>query len=83
MPLEEKEPLMKMKEESEKAVLKLNLQKTRIMALEGMEIRRKKMEAVTDFILGVSKITVDSDSSHEIKDVCSLEGKLWQTQTTY
>ena len=67
---------MNMKEESEKAVLKLNLQKTRIMALEGMEIRRKKMEAVTDFILGGSKITVDGDSSHEIKEFCSLEGKL-------
>ena len=66
---------MNMKEESEKAALKLNLQKTRIMALEGMEIRRKKMEAVTDFILGGSKITVDGDSSHEIKDFCSLEGK--------
>ena len=61
---------MRVKEESEKAGLKLNLQKTKIMAsspITSWQIDREKAEAVTDFILLGSKITVDSDCSHEIK----------------
>ena len=62
--------LMKVKEESEKAGLKLNIQKTKIMAscpiTHGKQMG-KKMEAVTDFILGGSKITADGDCSHETK----------------
>ena len=59
-----------MKEESEKAGLKLNIQKTKIMAsgpITSWLIDGKTMEAVTDFIFGGSKITVDGDYSHEIK----------------
>ena len=75
---EVKNLLMKVKEESEKAGLKLNIQKTRIMA-SGPSIRGKQMETIeraTDFILGGSKITADGDCSHEIKDAGSLEVKL-------
>ena len=70
--------LMKVKEESEKAGLKLNIQKINIMAcglITSWQIDGKTMETVTDFFLG-SKITVDFDCSHRIKVVCSLEGKL-------
>ena len=62
--------LMKMKEESEKAGLKLNIQKTRIMAsgpIPSWKIEGEKVETVTDFIFLGSKITVDGDCSHEIK----------------
>ena len=62
--------LMKVKEESEKAGLKLNIQKTKIMSsgpITSWQIDRKTVETVTDFILGGSKITADSDYSHEIK----------------
>ena len=62
--------LMKVKEESEKVVLKLNIQKTKIMAsdpITSWQIDGETMETVTDFILGGSKITADSDCSHEIK----------------
>ena len=62
--------LMKVKEESEKAGLKLSIQNTKTMAsspLTSWEIDGKKVEAVTDFIFLGSKITVDSDCSHEIK----------------
>ena len=61
---------MKVKEESEKAGLKLNIQKTKIMAsglITSWQIDGKTMETVTDFILGGSKITTDGDCSHEIK----------------
>ena len=61
--------LMKMKEESEKVGLKLNIQKTKIMASGPMiswQIDGETMETVTDFILGGSKITADRDCSHEI-----------------
>ena len=61
---------MKMKEESEKVGLKLNIQKTNIMAsgpITSWQIDGETMEAVTDFIFLGSKITVDSDCSHEIK----------------
>ena len=73
--------LMKVKEESEKVGLKLDIQKTKIMASSPITSRwidREKVEAVTDFIFLVSKITTDSDSSHEITRCCCLEGKLWQ-----
>ena len=62
--------LMKVKEESEKAGLKLNIQKTKIMAsgpISSWQIEGEKVEAVTDFIFLGSKITVDGDCSHEIK----------------
>ena len=62
--------LMKMKEESEKVGLKLNIQKTKIMAsgpITSWQINGQTMETVTDFILGGSKITADRDFSHEIK----------------
>ena len=71
--------LMKMKEENEKAGLKLSIQKTKIMALEPItswQIDGETMEIVTDFIFLGSKITVDSDCSHEIKRCFSLEEKL-------
>ena len=62
--------LMKVKEESEKIGLKLNIQKTKIMAsgpITSWEIEGETVEAVSDFILGGSKITADGDCSHEIK----------------
>ena len=62
--------LMRVKEESGKADLKLNIQKTRIMAfspITSWQIEREKAETVTDFIFLGSKITTDSDCSHEIK----------------
>ena len=62
--------LMKVKEESEKVGLKLNIQKTKILAsgpITSWQIDGKTMETVTDFILGGSKITADGDCSHEIK----------------
>ena len=62
--------LMKVKEESEKAGLKLNIQKTNIMAsgpITSWQIDGETMETVRDLILGVSKITADGDCSHEIK----------------
>ena len=71
--------LIKVKEENEKVGLKLNIQKTKIMAsgpINSWQIDGETMETVTDFILGTSKITAYGDCSHEIKDVCSLEEKL-------
>ena len=73
--------LMKVKEESEKAGLKLNIQKTKIMVsgpITSWQIDGEAMETVmTDFIFLGSKTTADCDCSHEIlKDACSLEGKL-------
>ena len=69
--------LMKMKEQSEKADLKLKIQKTKIIAsgpITSWQTERKKVEAVTEFIFLVSKITMDSDCSHEIKR-CLLHGR--------
>ena len=69
--------LMKVKEESEKAGLKLNIQKGKIMAsdpITSWQIDGKTVETVSDFILGGSKITVDGDCSHEIKR-CLLLGR--------
>ena len=70
---------MKVKEESEKSGLKLNIQKTKIMAsgpITSWQIDGKTMETVTDFILGGSKITADGDCSHEIKRRLLLERKV-------
>ena len=72
--------LMKVKEESEKVDLKLNIQKTKIMAsgsITSWEIDGETVEAVSDLLFLGSKITADGDCSHEIKDAYSLEGKLW------
>ena len=69
--------LMKVKEWSEKVGLKLNIQKTKIMAsgpITSWQIDGEMMEIVTDFIFWGSKITVDGDCSHEIK-TCSLLGR--------
>ena len=71
--------LMKVKKESEKVGLKLNIQKTKIIAsclITSWEIDGEIVQTVSDFILGGSKITADSDCSYEIKDAYSLEGKL-------
>ena len=65
-----KKLLMKVKEESEKVGLKLNIQKTKIMAsgpITSWQIDRETVETVADFILGGSKITADGECSHEIK----------------
>ena len=82
--------LMKVKEESEKVGLKLNIQKTTKIMASGpitlWEIDGETVETVSDFIFWGSKITADGDCSHEIKrrllktkDAYSLEGKLWPT----
>ena len=71
--------LMKVKEESEKLGLKLNIQKTKIMAsgpIISWQIDGETMETVTDFILGGSKITADGDCSHEIKRHLLFERKV-------
>ena len=73
--------LIKIEEESEKVSLKLNIQKTKIMAsspITAWQIVGETMETVRDFILGSSKITVDGHCIYEIKR-CSLEEKLWPT----
>ena len=78
--------LMKVKEESEKVGLKLNIQKTKIMAsgpITSWQVDGKRVETVSDFIFLGSKITADGDCSHEIKDAYSLEGKLWPTEIAY
>ena len=74
--------LLKVKEESEKVGLKLNFQKTKIMAsgpITSWKIDGETVEIVTDFIFLGSKITADGHCSHEIKDAYSLEEKLWPT----
>ena len=74
--------LIKVKEESEKVGLKLNIKKTKITAsgpITSWEIDGETVETVSDFILGGSKITADGDCSHEIKDACSLEEKVCST----
>ena len=71
--------LMKVKEKSEKAGLKLNIQKTKIMAsvpIISWQIDGETMETATDFIFLGSKITTDGDCSHEIKRFLPLEEKL-------
>ena len=74
--------LMKVKKESEKAGIKFNIQKTKIMAsgpITSWEIDGETEETVTDFIFLGSKITADGDCSHEIKRRLLLEEKLWPT----
>ena len=74
--------LMKVKEESEKVGLKLNIQKTKIMAsgrITSWEIDGETVETVSDFIFLGSKITSDATSAMNLKDTCSLEEKLWPT----
>ena len=71
--------LMKVKEESEKVGLKLNIQKTKIMAsgpITSWQIDGETMETVRDFVLRASKIIPDGDCAMKLKDTCSLEGKL-------
>ena len=72
--------LMRMKEKSEKAGLKLNIQKTKIMAsgpITSRQIEGEKVETITDFIFLGSKIAVDGDyTAMKLKDTCSLERKL-------
>ena len=73
--------LMKVKEESEKVGLKLNIQKTKLMAsgpITSWEIDGETVETVSDFIFWGSKITADVDCSHEIKRCLLLGRKLWQ-----
>ena len=70
--------LMEVKEESEKVGLKLNIQKTKVMAsgpITSWQIDRETLETVRDFILGGSRITTDGDCSHEIKRWLLLERK--------
>ena len=74
--------LKKVKEKSEKVELKLNIQKTKIMAsgpITSWQIDEETVQKVTDFILLGSKITADGDCTMKLKDACSLEEKLWQT----
>ena len=74
-----KSVLIKVKEESGKVGLKLNIQKTKIMPsgrITSWQTDRGTMETVTDFIFLSSKITADGDCSHEIKDTCSWKEKL-------
>ena len=73
-----KSPLMKVEKESEKVGLKLNIQKTKILASGPITLWQIDGETVADFILGGSQITADGDCSHEIKRH-SLEEKLWPT----
>ena len=79
--------LMGVKEESEKASLKLNFQKTKIMAsgpITWWQIEGEKVEAVTNFISLGSKITEDGDfAAMKLEDTGSFEEKLWQTYTAY
>ena len=78
--------LMKVKEKIEKAGLKVNIQKTKIMAsgpITSWQIDGETMETVTDFIFLGSKITADGDCSHEIKELLFLGRKAMTNLTTY
>ena len=80
--LELKSLLMKVKKESEKVGLKLNIQKTKIMAsgpITSWQIDGETVETVANFILGGSKITANGDAAMELKNAYSFEGKLWST----
>ena len=77
---------MKMKEEGDKVGLKLNIQKTKIMAfapITSWEIDGETVETVADFILGAPKSLQIVTAAMKLKDVCSLEEKLWPTYTAY
>ena len=74
--------LMNVKEDSEKVVLKLNIQKTKIMAsgpIISWQIDGETMEPVTDFIFWAPKSLQMVTAAMKLKDACSLEGKLWPT----
>ena len=71
--------LLKVKEETETVGLKLNIQKTKIMASGPITSWEIDGETVSDFIFLGSKITADGDCGHELKDAYSLEEKLWPT----
>ena len=71
--------LLKVKEESKTAGLKLNIQKTKIMGSGLITSWQTDGEIVSDFILGGSKITAGGDAAMKLKDAYSLEGKLWPT----
>ena len=71
--------LMKVKEESEEVVLKLNIQKTKIMASGSITSGQIDGETVTDFLFRGSKITTVVTAAMKLKDACSLEEKLWPT----
>ena len=82
----QKSILIKKKEESKKVGLKLNIQKSKIMAsgpITSWEIDGETLETVADFILGGSKITADGDAAMKLKDTCFLEEKLWPIWTVY
>ena len=74
---------MTVKEKREKAGLKLNIQKMKIMPSSPVTSWQIDGETVTDFIFLDSKITVDDVCGHEIKRILVLEEKLWQTQSVY
>ena len=79
---EPKSLLMRVREEREKAGLKLNIQKTKIMAsgpIPSWDIDGETVETVSDFIFLGSKVTADGDCSHEIKRCLLLKEKLWPT----
>ena len=77
-----KSPLMKMKEESEKVGLKLNIQRIKIMAsgpVTSWQIDGETMQTVTDYFGGAPNSLQMVTEAMKLKDACSLEGKLWQT----
>ena len=76
---EELKSLLKLKEESYKVGLKLNIQKTKIMASGPITSWQIDEETVTDFILGVQKSLQMVTTAMKLKDACSLEEKLWPT----
>ena len=78
--------LMKLKDESEKADSKLNIQKTKIMAsgpITSWQIDGEAIETVTDFVFSGSKIIVMVTAAMKLKEACFLEEKLWLTQIAY
>ena len=78
--------LMKLKEESEKVGLRLNIQKTKIMAsgpITSCQIDGETVVTVADFVFGGSKITSDGDCSHEVKSAYYLDKMLWPTYKEY
>ena len=79
---EQKNLLTKMKEESEKFGLKLNIQKTKIFVSGSItlwQIEGERVEAMTNFLFLISKITEMVTTAMKVEDTCFLEGKLWQT----
>ena len=77
---------MKVKEESEKVGLKLNIQKTKIMAsgtITSWQIDGETVETVTDFVFGAPKLLQMVNAAMKLKDTYSLERKFWPTRTAY